>query len=555
MGRIKGPRPNELPLWRCFSDNCSEIPTGSADNGYFSQKGGTYYMLLKKYWDMITEYCNSEHRKQVGLYCSKIMKGEIWGFSSSNYEAKAWQRHKIQPSRGFFSKLTCSEKSLAELIDAFSILYKKSHQNINILIIKQWTNHLFSLDIAAKLLEAHNDEVMTLQTLIDNTEDTPINIIALMTTIFWFFLSIRPPNITTFKIWKNNPDHDIPCPQNCYYDILAILYKNIASKVNEYHIYPEDSWVMCISTGYPSEIDTEMQKNIFYSNVIKYDEDKNIFYGLPEEWDDLHEIFSAHCDMFRKHYTSQKEHAGYCSTIAGIMKSEYITSVPPKIRCQCYEIDYITHRTIEAMVKELKSTHPEMKEKLSLDIKKTIECKYGWLRTSVGVNIIVEVPHDNVIILCRRGQTGEYETGGKIYPTVVKTIDFMPEHQDFSLTKFDAVINCTSRGIEEEIGLPNWIRDPHNIRMYEQPKVIAFARTKDYDQDNFFLTVKLNNDVSLADVGERSNHALKRLKEIDELIPIVRDPKIIIQFLSKHQSEMINQTSYALWLYTQSIHE
>ena len=511
----------------------------------YTTERGRGIMLLQKYWSLLTKCCGYD--TQVGRLwgtVAEIGDNNIWGYPSGTTEknqSKAWQRHKIQPSRGFFSIHTSSDKSLYELAEIFSRLYKKHSEQLK-LEIKQMAVELFDSDVADQLCLSHEEEVESFLKEINSIGESPIEIIALMTAIFWFVLSIRPKNKAMWQAWRDNPKHEIPCPESRILDILGYMYMH-SSKFN---IHPEDDWVLTLSTGLPDAI-----KPVVIGKpddmMINYDIDRG-FNEIPFMWEGLSTLYNTYQDLFKRHYVDRMRCAGYNSKIVGVLYSKYITSTMPEIRCKYYAIDYITHRTIEEVVKEVKSLHPEKKDLLSIDLIKASDEKYGWLRTSVGVNVIVEVPYDKKIILHKRGKSAEYGNKGKIYPSVVETIDLEADNRDFSLN-VDPVTACAARGLEEELGLPSCFKNANSDCIYGAIKNVAYARTKDFNQDNFFSIVRLKDEITIKDVERYAIHAREHMQEVREIEVIPNDPYSIIKYMIEHKTEMINQTMFALWIY------
>ncbi|MGN1367533.1 MAG: hypothetical protein ACI4WX_01580 [Aristaeellaceae bacterium] len=496
-------------------------------------------MLLKKFWSLLTVRYGSKNR--VGEFWKKYFPfslSDIWGLPLEN-SAGAWQNHIIQPSRGFFTnRHTRNNDSMNELFEGFYRLTRQEGTKCN---IYELALELFNSDEAHPVRAAHGDQVEALLSDIQSAADNAWETAIAITAVFWFCFSLRPRNKKTYDAWKKNAEHEIPEPENRYLQLISWLYtKRYAN------FYPEDQWVLNLSLGRPNMILPKMENT---GIDITYHPETG-FVNVPPAWEDLLTLQQEYPELFNKYYKAFG-HLPYTSPIVGIMKSQYIPAEPRTVRCQYYKIDYRAHRIREAVVNEVRMMFPEWKERLSLDVNRAREEKYGWLRTSAGVNVIVDIPQEQALILHVRGKIAEYNNAGKIYPSIVETIDLVEEHQDFTLENVDPITACVTRGLKEELGLSDCIRKKGISAFYtlESIKHVAFARTLDFDQDNFFTIVHLNDDVSFDHVKAMAEHASEKGLEINNVFTISNQPEQIVQYMIEHADQMIHQTRYALWLY------
>ena len=497
-------------------------------------------MLLKKYWSMLTQCYNYGNR--VGFFWGKYFRFDsfpIWGLQSEN-AASAWQNHIIHPSRGFFSdRHTRDDSSLNELFEGFCRLTRLEHTAIK---IKDLASDLFQSEEAGLVCAKHGDQVQALMSDIECAADNYGETAIAITAVFWFCFSLRPRNRITYEEWRENPDHEIPIPENRYLQLLSWLY----TKKYRYY-FPEDQWVLNLSPGRPNKIEPKM---IDTGIEITYDP-KTGFTNVPAKWCELLTLQKDYPALFTNYYEALTKHLPYTSPIVGIMSSQYITAEPRIVKCQYYKIDYKAHRIREAVVNELRSMSPELMEKLSLNADRVKKEEYGWLRTSAGVNVIIEIPQEQALILHVRGNDAEYDNAGKIYPSIVETIDLVEKHKDFSLENVDPITACVTRGLKEELGLSDCLRekDIPAYYMLESIKHVAFARTLDFDQDNFFTIVRLNANVRFNDIKSLAEHASEHGIEINNVFTISNQPEQIVKYMFEHADKMLHQTRYALWLY------
>lgn len=499
-------------------------------------------MLLKTYWSMLTRLYGHENR--VGVFWKTYFPftSSMWGLTDKN-AAKAWQNHKIQPARGFFSKKhTKNDDSLNELFEGFCNLTKKEPKKIN---IHDLAVELFESDEAKPICTNHRDKVDALLSDIKRAADNDWETAVAITAVFWFCFSLRPRNKETYNEWRGNPDHEIPIPENRYLQLLSWLY------IKKYRNYfPEDQWVLNLSTGRPNKIVPVMNEE---GVEIEYNPETG-FTNVPSEWQDLLTIQKDYPNLLKESYEALNN-LPYTSPIVGIMQSQYITCDPPKVICQYYKVDYKVHRLREEVVKKLRSNSPDWMKKLSLNAELVKEKDYGWLRTSLGVNVIIEIPSAQALILHFRGKDAEYGNAGKIYPSIVETIDLVETHNDFSLENVDPITACVTRGLKEELGIPDCIREKDCIQEEDicytpqSIKHVAFARTLDFDQDNFFTIVKLNDNVNFDRIKDLAEHAKEHRIEIKDVFTISNQPEKIVTYMFENADQMIHQTRYALWLY------
>lgn len=494
-------------------------------------------MLLQTYWHMLTE--NYYDKKQVGLFwCENFglrpkNAKTGWGLSAESRDSgdisKAWRNHMMQPGRGFFSAKHQSGESLTELIQGF-IHLEKHYVSGGKKSLREIAADLFASEPAMRLDADSRAAAMALKETIDRAGDTPMENVAALTALFWFCFSLRPAG-------RNAPADELPAPQNRYDSIMAYLYVH----ANRYRFHPEHQWVINLSPGQQDRIQAEFVPAQDPEKVIRYQ--PGGFENTPEQWQPLLELQQQEPDPFLRHYQELLKKLKYTSSVAGLMRHTFIPSAVPVIRCHYYPIDYRTHRTIEDTVNEVR---PDLRTGDAFR-----DPAYGWLRTALGVNVIIEVPAENKILLHVRGESAEYGNAGKYYPGVVETIDLEEKNRDFELDGVDPVTACVTRGLAEELGFADPLRMPNAEADYDWKTIrhLSFARTLDFHQDNFFSIVRLNPHVTMRDIEAMAANARENGLEVRKVAAISSDPLEVVDFMLRNRDRMLYQTQYALWLY------
>ncbi len=229
----------------------------------------------------------------------------------------------------------------------------------------------------------------------------------------------------------------------------------------------------------------------------------------------------------------------YNDEIVGVLSSK---QEQHRLKYEMYHVDYFTHRIIEEYLYRNSITPLSIN-----DITSTKE--YAFRRTSIGVNVIVYLPKENAIFLGMRSDESEYNNGGKLYLSVVETVDNV--HTDFSETTSGnecAIVRAIKRGMKEEIGiLPTWYQN-------EDIHIVSAFYTNDYQQDNIFAIVILNENMNFTGLQQAVDSSEDYHFEFKgKPVPIIAKSNSlsseIISFIIRNHDKMISQTEYGLYTF------
>ena len=133
--------------------------------------------------------------------------------------------------------------------------------------------------------------------------------------------------------------------------------------------------------------------------------------------DEIKTAFSKVKNSLRKRSDGMLEN----SKIVGVKASSHVLK---GLKLELYITDYFTHRIIETVIE---------KKGIEIDIQEVADKpENAFLRTSLGVNVLIRLPRENKIYLVRRSKKASYNNSGMLYPSVVETIDLehviLPKH-------------------------------------------------------------------------------------------------------------------------------
>ncbi len=275
--------------------------------------------------------------------------------------------------------------------------------------------------------------------------------------------------------------------------------------------------------------------------------------SIPEgdAWNDCRGYLDAHADELtvlrnKIHEDLQRRNNGIFRNdrIVGVLSTNRYAEVDGKPigEYKLYRTDYFTHRVLEALLEKLKD---------NIGINDLNDEKNSFRRTSLGVNVIVRIPRDEMIFLVRRGKNAAYNNAGMLYPSVVETIDLM--HRDFLRDGINPIEAAISRGLEEELGIIDAWENNKKVAMYGRKQILvrSLFYTQRYRQDNVFAVVMLNADVSISRLDFLCNNVSTDYAfENDGRFVCIKDlPESIRKFIYDHYYEMIDRTHYCLLQY------
>ena len=356
---------------------------------------------------------------------------------------------------------------------------------------------------------------------------------ACLATMYWFGLQLRT---------MENPHND-------YLDILSyVSFKNGNSGMWA-DIFSLDERVCVFVNGSSetkriSNIKVDLTEIMF---LLPFPDTTDFEGTVPDgdEWlyaqktldnarEELARIGKEVFDSLRQNKDGMREN----TPIVGVLSIKSVLS-GVTAECELYRTDYYTHRVIE-----------KLKEQLNINARTlsypfTEDKTNAWRRTSLGVNVILVLESCSMLVLVKRSKLAQYGNEGKIYPSVVETIDLLCRRDgknpdDFDNNEYDnAVVAATVRGLREELGITS------DLFQIEDIHVCSAFHTRDYDQDNFFVVVTLHN-TDFEAIRNCIRNAPDYNIENSDIYSIRNDARDILRHILTHQDDMINQTIYCL---------
>ena len=208
----------------------------------------------------------------------------------------------------------------------------------------------------------------------------------------------------------------------------------------------------------------------------------------------------------------------------------------PQLIADLYHTDYFTHRVVLRAAELLNIPT----ENLTGD---SLNTSYRWLRTSLGVSVVVVLKSTNQIVMTRRSKNASFSDGNEwIYVSVTEALS----HSDFdAYDKKVSLSLCVERGLKEELGIDTSMYCYNNIRFYD-----CFFET-DFFQDGIVSSVTLYDKILPAQV--QSLRAKDKRLEISEIFFIDNNKAAIRKFITENRAEMRSQTIFALESYAASL--
>lgn len=151
-----------------------------------------------------------------------------------------------------------------------------------------------------------------------------------------------------------------------------------------------------------------------------------------------------------------------------------------------FQTDYFTHRVVEDLLDSITSSSVEIS-------KETLNEKLSWLRTSLGLSVILRIPASNKILMTIRSREAAYTQDCDLfYVSVTETFSFT----DYDYNGNPSLQKCLLRGLDEELGIQEYMVDMSSIRFLD-----SFYETH-FHQDGFVATLDLKKKYTWADVVE-----------------------------------------------------
>lgn len=259
---------------------------------------------------------------------------------------------------------------------------------------------------------------------------------------------------------------------------------------------------------------------------------------IPEE--ELFEIIEKSRIRIARKFVERSEGMLFNNLLFGVIRS-YSNSRTPDTRekmiynIDLFETDYYTHRVVEDILDSIDS--------LTIDIsKKQLNTILSWTRTSFGLSIILRIPASEEILMTVRSRETAYAQGRDLY--------YVSATETFSLTDYNyngvpSLLKCLVRGLEEELGIPEYMLDMSSVRFLD-----AFYETH-FHQDGFVATIDLKGEYTFADIVDlRAKDKTLEIKKMC-LLPDTRVSlqKFINESIKNNMSNVQAQTLFALESY------
>ena len=201
----------------------------------------------------------------------------------------------------------------------------------------------------------------------------------------------------------------------------------------------------------------------------------------------------------------------------------------PILTLRLFQTDHFTHRVLSRAAEQLQIDP-------SLLTAQNLNHELKWLRTSLGLSVLVTLSGSDQILMTRRSLNSSFAEGREwIYVSATET--FTETDYDNYTHTADLML-CLKRGIQEELGItPNMYFDS-TIRFYNQ-----FFETHFY-QDGIVATVELKETAGFDEVCRL--RAKDKDLEVGAIFPLDNNKKAIERFIQEHGEEMRSQTLFAL---------
>ncbi len=203
----------------------------------------------------------------------------------------------------------------------------------------------------------------------------------------------------------------------------------------------------------------------------------------------------------------------------------------PILLLKLFHTDHFTHRVVEEMAEQL-----NINEEL---IKKELNHQLNWIRTSLGLSVIVVLKRTNQILMTRRSSNSSFSEG--------KTWIYVSATETFTDTDYDSYIQnadlslCLKRGILEELGITQNMYYDSTLKFYSM-----FYETHFY-QDGIVASVELKDTVTFDEI--LNLNAKDKELEVDSMFLIDNSKHAINKFIEENAYQMRSQTIYALRTY------
>lgn len=206
----------------------------------------------------------------------------------------------------------------------------------------------------------------------------------------------------------------------------------------------------------------------------------------------------------------------------------------PILSYRMFLTDYFTEQVMSRAVKNILPKEFEFTQEKLND-------KMNFIRTSMGVSVIVVLKSSNQIIMTRRARNTSFSEG--------KTWIYVSVTEGFTSTDFDAYIGkprldfCVKRGLLEELNIDESMYSASSMNFLD-----TFFETS-FLQDGIVCAVQLDENVKFNDLLVNAKKAKDSELEVDKIFLIDNNKKTIKDFINANSEDMRAQTKFALESY------
>lgn len=257
--------------------------------------------------------------------------------------------------------------------------------------------------------------------------------------------------------------------------------------------------------------------------------------GLPDE--KVREAIEAARETIARKFLSREDGLCFNGKKYGISYADGFSrttdsSENPILHIEVFKTDHYTSHVVSEAVRHLNINQ----NTITFD---TLNSELNWLRTSLGISIIVVLKSTNEIILTHRSPSASY-SGGKswIYVSATETLT---ETDIDSYTQQIDLLLCLERGILEELGIPREMYIESSVRFYD-----SFFETH-FLQDGIVASIELKDTITFDNIVALP--AKDKQMEVKDMFTLPNTRKAIADFTSMNRDSMRKQTIYALETY------
>lgn len=211
----------------------------------------------------------------------------------------------------------------------------------------------------------------------------------------------------------------------------------------------------------------------------------------------------------------------------------------PLLTLKLFPTDHFTHRVVSLACDNLNIPSSE----LTLN---HLNHNLNWIRTSIGISIIVILKSTNQIIMTHRSANASF-TEGKSWIYVSATETVTETDYDRYTQKIDFVL-CIKRALLEELGITADKYSDDSIKFYD----MFFERH--FFQDGVVASIELNDKITLDDIKKLLSSAKDALLEVEDIFLLNNNKRNINNFIEKNKNEMRSQTIFSLRSYIARLH-